>query len=97
MSEDKRRTFTKEFKHKIVMLKFANTMKTKEICKMYDLDRQTIHRWVNEFNAKGMSAWEGNGVVPGDDLETQRRMKELEMENEILKKAEAYFAKKKIK
>ncbi len=58
MPEDKRRTFTKEFKHKIVMLKFANKMKTKEICKMYDLDRQTIHRWVNEFNAKGMSAWE---------------------------------------
>ena len=44
-----------------------------------------------------MSAWEGNGVVPGDALEMQRRMKELEMENEILKKAEAYFAKKKIK
>ena len=97
MPEDKRRTFTKEFKYKIVMLKIANTMKTKEICNLYDLDRQTIHRWVNEFKAKGLSAWEANGVVPGDALETQRRMKELEMENEILKKAEAYFAKKKIK
>ena len=86
MPEDKRRTFTKEFKYKIVMLKFANTMKTKEICKMYDLDRQTIHRWVNEFNAKGMSAWEGKGIVPGDALEMQRRMKEMEMELEILKK-----------
>lgn len=97
MPEDKRRTFTQEFKIKIIRLKLFGKMKTSEICKMYDLDRQTIHRWVKEYDKCGEEGISKNGVVPGDALEMQRRMKELEMENEILKKAEAYFAKKKIK
>lgn len=97
MSKLKRRTFTSEFKIKIVQLKIFGNMKTSEICKMYDLDRQTIHRWVQEFTEGGIEKMSGKGVVPGQDLEIYQRNKELEMENEILKKAEAYFAKKKIK
>lgn len=46
MSKIKRRIFSQEFKIKIVQLKLLGNMKTSEICKMYDLDRQTIHRWV---------------------------------------------------
>lgn len=97
MSKLKRRTFTSDFKIKIVQLKLFGKMKTSEICKMYDLDRQTIHRWVEEFTEGGIEKMSGKGVVPGQDLEIHQRIKELEMENEILKKAEAYFAKKKIK
>ena len=97
MPKNKRRTFTSDFKIKIVQLKLLGNMKTSEICKMYDLDRQTIHRWVDEYNKYAESGMSGKGVVPGQDLEVNQRIKELEMENEILKKAEAYFAKKKIK
>lgn len=97
MPKNKRRTFSTEFKLKIIELKMSNSMTTGEICKTYDLDRQTIHRWVKEYKEGGKSAISGKGVVPGDDLELHKRLKELEMENEILKKAEAYFAKKKIK
>ena len=97
MSKLKRRTFSQEFKIKIVQLKLLGNMKTSEICKMYDLDRQTIHRWVQEFTEGGIEKMSGKGVVPGQDLEIYQRNKELEMENEILKKAEAYFAKKKIR
>lgn len=97
MSKLKRRTFTSDFKIKIVQLKLFGKMKTSEICKMHDLDRQTIHRWVEEFTEGGIEKMSGKGVVPGQDLEIHQRLKELEMENEILKKAEAYFAKKKIK
>lgn len=97
MPKNKRRTFTSEFKIKIVQLKLLGNMKTSEICKMYDLDRQTIHRWIDEYNKHAEIGMSGKGVVPGRDLEMYQRNKELEMENEILKKAEAYFAKKKIK
>lgn len=54
MSKGKRRTFTPEFKYKIVMLKFKN-MPIKEICEKYDLDPQTVHRWVKEFDEAAMA------------------------------------------
>lgn len=58
------------------MLKFKN-MPIKEICEKYDLDSQTVHRWVKEFKAKGMSGWEEQDKK----LKMQKRIKELEMEN----------------
>lgn len=89
MSKRKRRTFAPEFKAKIVMLKHKN-MPIKEICEKYDLDPQTVHRWVNEFKAKGMSGWEEQDKK----LKMQKRIKELEMEIEIMKKFNAHFGKK---
>lgn len=89
MSKGKRRTFTPEFKAKIVMLKHKNKP-VKEICEEYDLDPQTVRRWVNEFKAKGMSGWEEQDKK----LKMQKRIKELEMEIEIMKKFNAHFGKK---
>lgn len=86
MSKEKRRTFTPEFKYKIVMLKFKN-MPIKEICEKYDLHPQIVHRWVNEFKAKGMTGWEEQDKK----LKMQKRIKELEMENEILRKFNEHF------
>ncbi len=89
MSKGKRRTFTPEFKAKIVMLKHKNKP-VKEICEEYDLDPQTVRRWVNEFKAKGMSGWEEQDKK----LKMQKRIEELEMEIEIMKKFNAHFGKK---
>lgn len=86
MSKEKRRKFTPEFKYKIVILKFKN-MPIKEIFEKYDLDPQTVHRWVNEFKAKGMSGWEEQDKK----LKMQKRIKELEMGNEILRKFNEHF------
>ena len=59
----------------------------------YQLDRQTGYRWLQEFKADGEKAFERKELVPGDELkEAQKRIKELETENRILKKATAYFA-----
>lgn len=87
MSKGKRRTFTPEFKYKIVNLKLFKNIPTKEICEKYDLHPQTVHRWVNEFKAKGMSGWEEQDKK----LKMQKRIKELEMENEILRKFNEHF------
>lgn len=91
MSKEKIRTFTPEFKYKIVNLKLFKNIPTKEICKKYDLDPQTVHRWVKEFKAKGMSGWEKQD----EKIKMQKRIKELEMENEIMKKFNAHFGKNK--
>lgn len=93
MPKGERRVFTKEFKLDVVYKKIANIYSTSEICKIYDLDRQTLWRWVNEFKKGGEAAFDSKAVVPGDQLrELQEKNKKLEMELEILKKAEAYFA-----
>ena len=90
MAKEKRRTFTPEFKYKIVMLKFKN-MPIKEICEKYDLDTQTVHRWVNEFEEAVLAGWEEQDKK----LKMQKRIKELEMEIEIMKKFNAHFGKNK--
>ena len=86
MSKGKRRTFTPEFKYKIVMLKFKN-MPIKEICEKYDLDPQTVHRWVKEFDEAAKAGWEEQDKK----LKMQKRIKELEMEIEIMKKFNEHF------
>lgn len=90
MSKEKRRTFTPEFKYKIVMLKFKN-IPIKEICEKYDLHPQTVNRWVKEFDEAAMRGWEEQDKK----LKMQKRIKELEMENEILRKFNAHFGKNK--
>ena len=74
--ETKRRKYTKEFKLSVVY-ELLGGMKPKE----------------EEFKADGEKAFERKELVPGDELkEAQKRIKELETENRILKKATAYFA-----
>lgn len=55
MSKEKIRTFTPEFKYKIVNLKLFKNIPTKEICEKYDLHPQTVHRWVKEFDEVAMA------------------------------------------
>ncbi|WP_173191519.1 hypothetical protein [Paenibacillus alginolyticus] len=53
-----------------------------------------LSRWVYEYEQHGDKAFIGNGVsVPNTELEIQRlqkRLEELELENEILKKFQEY-------
>lgn len=55
---------------------------------MLDVDnRQTIYRWVQEFQASGEKAFDNKSVLPGDELKRlQKEKADLRMENEILKK-----------
>lgn len=93
MSKGKRKRYTKEFKLNAVYLMLDKTYRPKDIFKMLNVDRQTVYRWVNEFKTEGEKAFEDHSVLPGDELSRiQKEKADLEMENEILKKAVAYFA-----
>jgi len=96
MPRGERRTYTKEFKLDVVSKKINNIYRTNEICEKYDVDRQTLCRWVNEYKKNGEAAFDSKAVLEGDEVrDLKKRLKDLEMENEILKKAEAYFARHK--
>ena len=89
-----RKEYTKEFKLSAVYLMLSKVYKPKEVFKMLDVDRQTVYRWVKEFKESGEKAFEDKSVLSGKELKKlQKENADLRMENEILKKATAYFAK----
>ncbi len=93
MPKSERKRYSKEFKLSAVYLMLSNVYQPKEVFKMLDVDRQTVYRWVAEFKAKGETAFNDKSVLPGDEMRKLKdRVADLEMENEILKKATAYFA-----
>lgn len=88
-----RKTYSKEFKLNAVYLLMSKQYPPKEVFKMLDVDRQTVYRWVQEFKREGEKAFDKESIVPGKDLRRlQKENADLKMENEILKKAAAYFA-----
>ena len=56
----------------------------------------TIYKWAKQYQSDPENAFPGSGHMKPDEEElarTKRRVRELEEEVEILKKAAAYFAK----
>ena len=93
MPKGARKTYSKEFKLSAVYLLMSKVYPPKEVFRMLDVDRQTVYRWVQEFKRLGETAFDGKSVLPGKELkELQKQNADLKMENEILKKAAAYFA-----
>ncbi|MBQ7227622.1 MAG: transposase [Clostridia bacterium] len=93
MSRRPERKFTKEFKLSAVYLMLSKTMRPKDIFAMLNVDRQTVYRWVKEFKEGGESAFEEKRVTDKHELRRlQKELADVKMENEILKKATAYFA-----
>ena len=93
MPKSERKRYTKEFKLSAVYLLMSNAYQPKEVFRMLDVDRQTVYRWVKEFKEQGETAFDDKAVIPGDEVRRlQKELADLQMENEILKKATAYFA-----
>lgn len=95
MPKGKRKDYSKDFKIAAVMMMKSKTMKPSEIFKILGgIDRQTVYRWIKEYDAQGEAAFrEEKAVLPARDIrELQKEIAALKEENEILKKAAAYFA-----
>lgn len=93
MPKGERKTYTKEFKLSAVYLLMSKAHPPKEVFRMLDVDRQTVYRWVQEFKQHGEAAFDKKAVLPGDEVRRlQKELADVKMENEILKKATAYFA-----
>ena len=99
MPKGERNEYSKEFKLTAVHLMKSGLFKPKEVFAMLGgVDRQTVYRWVKEYDKNGEAAFESKAVLPGSELQRiQKENEELKMENEILKKATAYFADQNVK
>ena len=91
----KRQRFTAEFKREAVRLLKAGDRPAAVVARELGLPRNRLYKWAEELDKKGGQAFAGSGRPKAsvDDLATLRReTARLKQENEILKKAAAYFA-----
>ena|SRR5688572_22124116 len=91
-----RRSFTPEYKAEVVDLIRTSGKSIREIARDLDLTETNVREWVRKADGVGETTTV-NGQATEDlraELQrAQKRIRELEMERAILKKAAAFFAK----
>ena len=90
----KKQTFSPEFKREAVRLLEQDDKNASQLARELGVKRNQLYKWQNEIHTHGKIAFPGKGRRPSVD-ETQAlkaRIRRLEQENEILKKAAVYFA-----
>lgn len=91
-----KRMYGKEFKVKACELVIKDKIAVAVVAEKFGINHVMLHRWVSEYREFGDEAFVGKGHQKPADAELRRLRREnerLKMENEILKKAAAYFAK----
>ncbi len=89
------RRYPREFKIEVVRRLESGEKSLSELCRELGLSQQYVSNWKREFSKKGDAAFPGmskNGKQPTELLELKKEIERLKEENEILKKAAAYFA-----
>jgi transposase len=90
-----RKQYTKEFKHGAVRLVTDQGRSISDAASSLGIPAWSLSRWVRAAKDEGQDAFRGNGNRTNQEqeiIELRRRVKQLEEEKEILKKAAAYFA-----
>ena len=91
-----KRTYSKEFKTKACELVIKDEIKHAVVAEKLGINVVMLYRWISEYETYENEAFVGKGRLRSPDAEMKKLLKEnerLKMENEILKKAAAYFAK----
>ncbi|WP_386339891.1 transposase [Xanthomonas citri pv. citri] len=91
----KRQRFTAEFKREAVRLLKAGDRPAAVIARELGIPRNRLYKWATDLDTKGAGAFGGSGRAkanPDELAKLQRENERLRQENEILKKAAAYFA-----
>lgn len=85
----KQRHFSKEFKiHAIQEVRQGKSQAS--VARQYQLNPRVLNRWITEFETYGDNAFIGKGNTCSDQVQVaglNRRIEQLEAENELLKKA----------
>ncbi len=86
-----RQTFDDEFRKNAVKLSYATAKSVKEFCQDLGITPSMLYRWRKKFTAEGEKT---DATVKQEELrKLQIELAELKIENDMLKKAAAYFAK----
>ena len=85
------KSYDEDFKKTIVNL-YENGKSISELSREYGIGKSTIDSWIKKF--KSITTSTGKATNNDEILKLQKKNRELELENEILKKAVAIFSKK---
>ncbi len=91
-----RRKFDKEYKLDVVRLIVEGGQKATQVSRDLDIDVNLIYKWKREYLADTQGAFPGKGRLKPDDeriRNLEKRLRDVEMERDILKKAVAIFSK----
>ncbi|WP_225418590.1 transposase [Loigolactobacillus iwatensis] len=87
MTESQKK-YSVDFRKMIVKL-YQDGAPVADLTDEYGVSNVTIYKWINLYKED-----KGSGISKSDVLALQKRLKQLESENDILKKALTIFAKK---
>ena len=90
-----RKRYSKEFKLDAASLVLEQNYTRAEAAKSLGIDARMLGRCVKEHQANDGQAFRGNGKLTAEQEQIRKlkaRVKRLEMERDILKKATAFFA-----
>ena len=89
-----RRTYTPEFKLQLVKL-YENGKPRTDIAKEYDITPSALDRWIKNHKETGSFKADDNRSVEEKELfELRKEVKQLRMENDILKQAALIMGRK---
>ena len=89
-----RRSYSKEFKQQMVDL-YQSGKPRVEIIREYELTPSAFDKWLRQANSSGSFAEKDNQTPAEKELKALRKqLKQLEMENDILKQAALIFGRK---
>ena len=90
-----RKKYSKEFKLDAISLVLEQGYSRAEAARSLSINPNVLARWIKEHESEDAKSFSGNGKLTADQLEIRRLREEnkrLKMEEEILKKAAAFFA-----
>jgi len=91
-----RRQYTKEFKQEAVRLARQEGANPAQIARDLGLHRTLLYTWMHQSSTEDRDAFRGHGnrkALEGENEALKRRIRVLEEERDILKKAATWFAK----
>ena len=90
-----RKQYSKEFKQGAVRLVTDQGRSVADVSKSLGISSWSLSRWLRAAKSDGPDAFRGNGhrtALEQEIFELRQKVKQLEEEKQILKKAAAYFA-----
>ena len=90
----KKQTLSPEFKQEVVRLLEQKGTNAAQLARELGVKRNQLYKWQKEIQVHGKKAFPGKGqrLKPIDETKALKaKIKQLELENEILKKAAVYF------
>lgn len=96
MKKQSRKRYTPEYKLEAIALVNDQGFSIGEAAAHMDINHNMLRRWLKEHELQPFSDYQGKAGMTAEQKrirELEKQVRELQLDNDLLKKASAYFAK----